>query len=286
MSKNAPIKEQFRNYLEAQSTHRTGKASSYVRALDLLSEMLSAEPMGFGDCMDIWCVHDISRLQNLYHFAAEQKRLGRNSLWNIAGIPKSYLRDGYCSAALREFQNFLLESAHIEKLIWTYRNHKCGADNLAKELNKELAYPKALLEGIGFQEGKETVRQIKTRVNQQAFRQIVLDVYGNTCCITGLDIPEVNRASHIIPWSVCKETRMDPRNGLCLSATYDAAFDRYLISLDEDFRVIISQEIRDYFTSSAVRAHFIKRQGQRINLPKSFQPLQSYIENHRGRGHF
>lgn len=46
---------------------------------------------------------------------------------------------------------------------------------------------------------------------------------------------------------------MDPRNGLLLSATYDAAFDRNLISLDDYYRLILSKDLEDGYTSESYR---------------------------------
>jgi len=278
-------KEQFKAYLESQSSTRTGKAGSYVNALDLLAKMLVAVPKGFGDCVDIWNVRSVSRLQELYEVANEEKHLGVKSCWNLRGIPPSYLQNGYCTAALRKFQNFLVENAHFEKLMTTYRSHSGSADDLAVKLNKELSYPKALLKGLD-QVGRDAVREMKCRVNQKVFHDIIFNIYGNTCCITCIDIPAVNRASHILGWAESEHTRMDPRNGLCLSATYDAAFDRHLISLDEDFRLLISRDIKDYFSSAVVQTYFHDRHGQKINMPKHFSPLQSYLQSHRAKGHF
>jgi len=280
------VRDQFKAYLESQSSHRTGKAASYVRALDLLSQMLLADPKGFSDCQNIWSVHSVRRLQELYSIAKEQQRLGSKSTWNLENRPPSYLGDGYCSAALRQFQNFLIENSHLQKLLETFNTHRGSDDELAKKLNRELSYPQALLEDTNSQEGREALRLMKTRVNQAAFREIISRAYRNTCCITGIDLPQVNRASHIIPWSVSKPTRMDPRNGLCLSATYDAAFDRCLISLDEDFRLLVARDIRDHYDSAAVKTHFLAKQGQRIKLPKRFQPRSDYLEKHRNRGRF
>jgi putative restriction endonuclease len=247
--------------------------------------MLHAVPKGFADCIDIWNVCSVSRLQALYEVANEEKHLGAKSCWNLKGIPPSYLQNGYCTAALREFQNFLIESAHFEKLMTTYRSHSGSAGELAVKLNKELSYPKTLLKGLD-QVGKDAVREMKCRVNQKAFHDIIFNIYGNTCCITGIDIPAVNRASHILGWAESEPTRMDPRNGLCLSATYDAAFDRHLISLDEDFRLLISRDIKDYFSSAVVQTYFHDRHGHKINMPKHFSPLQSYLQSHRAKGHF
>jgi len=148
---------------------------------------------------------------------------------------------------------------------------------------REPRYPKFLLSEI---EGKEALRRTKARVNQGAFRKIVLRVYRNRCCLTGLDLPDVNRASHIIGWAERKDTRMDPRNGLCLSATYDAAFDRKLITLDEDYRLVLSRTIREHLPSESVREYFKDREGQRIDLPPRLRPLKEYLNEHRKGGEF
>jgi len=68
---------------------------------------------------------------------------------------------------------------------------------------------------------------------------MIVSLYGGKCCITGLDVPKLLRASHIIRWADDKENRMNPENGLCLSGTYDLAFDQHLISFDEDYRMIV-----------------------------------------------
>lgn len=280
------LRNKFSHYLEETNVANSGKASSYVRVLELLSEMLASAPMGFGDCVDIWSTTSIKRLQKLYNVALEQTRHALASPWNLPNIPPSYLRDGYCSAALRSFQNFLVQHKHSEELIEIYRSHTGDEDSLAGKLDKQVSLPDELIEELSGQEGRERIQSIKARINQDVFRDIILDVYINTCCITGIDIPAVNRASHIIPWAESKETRMDPRNGLCLSATYDAAFDRCLISLDEDYRLLVARDIKDHYTSVAAKTHFLAKQGQRIELPKRFQPRADFLEKHRNRGRF
>ena len=50
-------------------------------------------------------------------------------------------------------------------------------------------------------------------------------------------------ASHIVPWSKDKANRLNPSNGLCLSAIHDKAFDQGLISLSNDFRILISEDL-------------------------------------------
>lgn len=103
------------------------------------------------------------------------------------------------------------------------------------------------------------------------------------CCITGLNIPQVNRASHIVAWADDASRRLDPSNGLYLSATYDAAFDKNLISLDDDYRIILAKDIKDHYTSDSVNEYFIKKEGQQISLPSRYSPNQKYLAQHRSK---
>ena len=87
-------------------------------------------------------------------------------------------------------------------------------------------------------------------------------------------------------WAEDKSIRMDPRNGLCLSATYDAAFDRHLITLDDGFRLVLSKDLKESYSGESFREHFQKREGDRIELPKTFLPKVDYLEVHRSQGQF
>ena len=60
----------------------------------------------------------------------------------------------------------------------------------------------------------------------------------------GFSLADILRASHISPWAEDEKNRINPENGMCLSATYDAAFDRHLISFDEHYRLVVSKDIK------------------------------------------
>jgi len=62
--------------------------------------------------------------------------------------------------------------------------------------------------------GETKIREVKTRVNQNVFRQIVLANYDNKCALTGIDLSELLVASHIIPWSENEHERLNPENGI------------------------------------------------------------------------
>lgn len=89
----------------------------------------------------------------------------------------------------------------------------------------------------------ESPAEIRARRGQNFFRNATLAAYGEKCCITGLAVRELLRASHIVPWRVDPMSRLDPANGLCLNALHDAAFDRGLITLDEKLRVVFSRSL-------------------------------------------
>ena len=105
--------------------------------------------------------------------------------------------------------------------------------------------------------------------------------YNTRCCITGNPIPALLSASHIVAWADQSEHRLNPCNGLCLAKTQDAAFDRHLITLDEDLRVVISKSIRDHYTSDSVRTNFQPYEGKRIDIPHRFSPEPSFVTAHR-----
>jgi hypothetical protein len=90
----------------------------------------------------------------------------------------------------------------------------------------------------------EAERLVIQRVGQDVFREALLDYWGGRCPLTGITEPALLRASHIRPWAGCTdEQRLDVHNGLLLSALWDAAFDRGLISFADDGSVLASSNL-------------------------------------------
>jgi predicted restriction endonuclease len=127
----------------------------------------------------------------------------------------------------------------------------------------------------------ETKRVVtEQRIRQNFFRRAVLSSYHSRCCMSGLSEPRLLIASHIVPWSKDRNNRLNPRNGLCLSALHDKAFDRGLISLDDDFRIILSRELEQR-DETFVHEVFLPLAGQAITLPERFTPDRDFLEQHR-----
>ena len=280
------MKNQFSTYIHQTNLSGSGKATSYIRALDLLSQMLIIEPFSFEDCIDIWAVTSLKRVAELKAQVAVEQRKKLDSVWLSGDIAKSYLINGYCQAALTSYAQFLVEANQESDLFDVFKQHKGTGRDLSALLDTSPRNVDVLLDGIKDTEGEDVIRSVKTRLNQNVFRRMLMDIYNDSCCITGLNIPQVNRASHIVPWADDPSKRLDPSNGLYLSATYDAAFDKHLISLDDDYRIILSKDIKEHYTSKSVTEYFIKKEGDYILLPYKFLPDRRYLSKHRKLGDF
>lgn len=127
--------------------------------------------------------------------------------------------------------------------------------------------------------GETRTQTVQQRVKQSFFRRAVLSSYSNRCCITGLSEPRLLIASHIVPWSQDKANRLNPSNGLCLSALYDRAFDQGLMTFDEEWRVVLSQQLKQ--PEPATERYFLSIEGQKIDLPERFSPDPILMQLHR-----
>ena len=121
----------------------------------------------------------------------------------------------------------------------------------------------------------------KSRINQQFFREAVLTSYRGSCCITGIAIPELLIASHIKPWAVSdpETERTNPRNGLCLNALHDKAFDKGLITVLPDYTVRISSKLRDSIHPNSI-SWLLQCDAQSIVKPEKFLPSREFLEYH------
>jgi putative restriction endonuclease len=133
-------------------------------------------------------------------------------------------------------------------------------------------------------EGLERERMVRVRVNQHFFRAAVLSAYDYKCCITGLAVPELLVASHIVPWASDPKQRMNPRNGLCLNALHDRAFDRGLLCIDEKLRLRASPRLgKSARERSDALNWLLAYEGRTLNLPRKFRPDPSLLASHRER---
>ena len=129
--------------------------------------------------------------------------------------------------------------------------------------------------------GNTREQLVKTRVNQNIFRRIILSNYQGKCAISGIDIPDLLVASHIIPWSDNIKERLNPSNGICLSALYDRAFDKGLIAIDpNDYTVMLSRELLEHSHEDYFNDYFVGIQRKEIERPIEYNPNPEFLQYH------
>ncbi|MBS1621379.1 MAG: HNH endonuclease [Bacteroidetes bacterium] len=137
-----------------------------------------------------------------------------------------------------------------------------------------------ILKGTEHLKGEYKLREVKTRVNQDVFRDMVLANYDGKCAITGIDITPLLKASHIVPWAKNEIERLNPENGICLSALYDCAYDKGFISINKKFEIILSTEIKKKGKQDYYSKHFAGLIGSKIQMPKKYIPNKEFLDYH------
>ena len=127
----------------------------------------------------------------------------------------------------------------------------------------------------------DSIRSVRVRMVQTFFRRTVLSGYNFNCSFCGLGIAEMLVASHIIPWSVNIELRADPRNGLALCAFHDRAFDRGILSVDENQHILVSDAISIPSNNDLARVGLLELMNNPIKLADRFQADPKYFAYHR-----
>lgn len=104
---------------------------------------------------------------------------------------------------------------------------------------------------------KQTVNDIKNRVGQIQFREVLLEAYNHSCCICGESTVEVLEAAHIQEYRSKKSNHV--QNGLLLRRDFHKLFDLGLITVTENYFVKVSK----YLTSE----YYWTFNDRMINLP-------------------
>ena len=268
------MRDLYKDYIFESNLPGSNKAASYLRALDLLNEILNRPNSVYARKVDFWSIDSPDEIERLYVYAVKNQKT-EGSEFLQPDLPPSYGRNGYYSAALKSYGKFL-----YERQLWNVVENAARGDEIADRIKERNIEPAGFITDDD-KEGEDVLRETKNRLNQDFFRKMILSNYGKRCAVSGLNVPEVLRASHIIPWSEDKKNRLNPCNGLCLSATYDAAFDRHLISFDKDYRMIFSAQLAEYHTNEAFKRYFKAFEGKRLVIPDRFPPSQRFLEKHR-----
>jgi putative restriction endonuclease len=235
--------------------------------------------------INLYCKTPFGRLHNRNPDIIKlSKLIGRTpsalswKLVNFASLDPSLKKRGIKGA---------INVSHLDREIWeefysdwdrlAYESEILRANRLGEPIEPDVEAGSTELSRSGLD--RKTLA--KVRVNQNFFRATVLAAYESRCCITGLAIPDLLNASHIIPWSKDEKNRVNPQNGLCLNAIHDRAFDRGLLTVTPEYKVMLSASIRKSAGRSEAVQHLLTRyDGEKIRLPRKFLPDRSFLEYH------
>jgi len=119
---------------------------------------------------------------------------------------------------------------------------------------------------------KEIIRLMQLQNEEEIFlrgsifKREIPKIYNNTCCISGMRIDatisiSMVDACHIVPFSVSYDDTIT--NGIALCPNLHRAFDRGLIAIDEDYKVVVSKSFKEEENNYSIRAF----ESKTINLP-------------------
>ena len=226
------LRQSFTDFIFATNTDGSGKAASYVRALDMLGPILTKhypKPIVGGS---MWRKFSLADIRAIHEWICAESRKGSASFIYSDFESPSYLKNNFCSAAVRAYGEFLATEA-FENGILAKVSGETGGKAVAQKAEAliDATSPTDLEAHLNLtaKEGKMKLAAVKVRVNQDIFRKMVLQNYSSKCCITGLSVPDVLRASHINPWSEDEKNRLNTENGLCLSAACFVDLKKFIV---------------------------------------------------------
>lgn len=181
----------------------------------------------------------------------------------------------------------MTQASKMDKMVWA--EYSSAGDELVEEATDvflncfdfEEPLSDELKETIGIDlpEGKEREAIVSMRMNQEFFRNTLLANCNSRCCLTGLSNKTLLVATHIKPWKVSgpKTERLAPDNDLLLNALHDKAFDRGLITITKDLKIMVSSVVEH---ETPEDEYLWRYNGEPIALPKRFAPRAEFIEYH------
>lgn len=178
-------------------------------------------------------------------------------------------------------KQFLLEE-YFPNSKNNFPNNNSGQQKIISEIEGKILHESA-------EEYRSEIIKLLSEKNEEEvflrgsiFKREIPKVYNGKCCISGMRIDatislSMIDACHIIPFSESYNDTIT--NGIALCPNLHRAFDRGLISIDDDFRVIVSKSFKEDSSSYSIR----KFENQNIFLPshKQFHPLKENLYWHR-----
>lgn len=115
-------------------------------------------------------------------------------------------------------------------------------------------------------------KETKVRVNQNILRKRVLENYDNKCALCEINMSDLLICSHIKPWSIDEDNRLNPKNAICLCTFHDSLFDKGYFGFDSNYNIITSKKCDNYISEKLKHSKF--------RAPKREKPDFKFLEYH------
>lgn len=262
------------------SPENSGKAPSYAMAINILDKVLQYQSVIDLHGQSLYDVRDTETIEAVLQLVGDEVKKMRRNEPNIFDYGKpnqrSYPLKNFCSSALRSLKQYA-----------QYEQEVIVADGIvAQERNPRTISTKLIAHFDITKEGEDKISLTRQRKGQDYFRRMILANYGGRCALTGIDIPQLLLASHIIPWAdkSHKKDRLNPSNGICLSALYDKAFDQGLITISpDDYSVVLSSVLRENETKEYFDKYFGIIIGKKLMMPTQYLPNRDFLAYHKDK---
>ena len=153
-------------------------------------------------------------------------------------------------------------------------------DNFEKQNNDLIESHKKFYFPNSNKKPKEKFSKLKVRTSDdKVWSDNIKIIYDFKCCVTDISTKGLNHSSHISPHSSDEKNRLNPKNGLLLSMLIHKCFDEGIISIDDNYRILLSGSIKD----KNLLEYLKKYENKKINLPirKDFYPDRKLLKVHR-----
>jgi len=118
---------------------------------------------------------------------------------------------------------------------------------------------------------------------QSAFREILLGAYRNQCALCDTKMVDILVASHIVPWALDRNNRLNPRNGLLLCRNHDGLFESGCVMISVDYDVTIA-DLNVHEIGADLYAFLTEHTRSQLRLPShGFEPDPQFLQWRLGR---
>lgn len=204
----------------------------------------------------------------------------------------SRLREIIANASLDDELFNLLTIPHDREvlrqtLIHTYLSeHEQAIERILSETEQISVYREELLQRVEHTfSTQDLIESVQTEepIRTAGFRQAIMHIYDYTCAVCRLHIltmdgESVTEAAHIIPFNISGNN--DVRNGISLCQLHHWSFDKGLISVDRNYKVIVSSLMLERGPTAWLLSNL---RGRLIRLPDhdTLYPAQEALVWHR-----